>query len=233
MGLELPRETVLALDNVRLELPIAGAGSRALAAFLDYLIVIVTSILWAAACGGLVVWLRLGFAWFVALFLVGSFLIDYGYFATSEAVTGGRTFGKWAIDLKVVSRDGGKPGTAAFLLRNAVRTVDLLVGIPLMATDPLARRLGDRLAWTVVVHGHPRHEADLALSRVPRGWGGPEVALLEEFLRRERDLEPARRAALAARFLAWIERDDPGLLEGVERGADDAWTLRSAVGLGG
>ena len=31
--------TVLALDNVPLELPIAGAGTRALAAFLDYLLV--------------------------------------------------------------------------------------------------------------------------------------------------------------------------------------------------
>jgi hypothetical protein len=35
----LPEESVLALDNVRVDLPVAGAGSRALAAFLDYLIV--------------------------------------------------------------------------------------------------------------------------------------------------------------------------------------------------
>ena len=34
---DIRRESILGLDNIRLDLPVAGLGSRTLAAFLDYL----------------------------------------------------------------------------------------------------------------------------------------------------------------------------------------------------
>src|SRR4026209_2410269 len=76
--------TVLGLDNIPLELPIAGAGSRALSGFLDYLIVAILTFAWGAAC------LAVSFAqprlgwWMLALFIVGFFLAEYGYFAGVE-----------------------------------------------------------------------------------------------------------------------------------------------------
>jgi hypothetical protein len=64
--------TVLGLDNIPLELPVAGAGSRALSAALDYLIVGILVVRWGSGCLALGVMGRLGW-WAVAAFLIGFF----------------------------------------------------------------------------------------------------------------------------------------------------------------
>ncbi len=221
-------ETVLGLDNVPLELPVAGAGSRSLAAFLDYVLVAVLVVLWGLACLGLAVWAR-GLGWWVfALFVLGLFLVEYGYFAGFEVLRGGQTFGKWALDLRVVTREGARAGTGALLVRNAVRTVDLLVGIPLMVTDPLARRLGDRLAGTLVVHVHPG-TPEVVLRRTPLGWDAQETTLLETFLRRAGDMEAPRAQALAETLLECMVRDDPVLGSVVDRALPPVEALRRAL----
>lgn len=226
---ERPGEaTVLALDNVPLDLPVAGAATRALAALLDYLIIAVLAVLFLFGTFALSVVARPSGGWVMALILIGLFAIDTGYFAGVELASGGSTFGKWALGLRVVMQHGGRPGAVALLVRNVLRSVDLLVGVPLMAGDPLARRLGDRLAGTLVV----RNEAladDVVLARVPRGWGAREVALVESFLRRAPELEPPRAEALARGLLASVERDDPALLAGLPQD-DPVATLRRALG---
>jgi uncharacterized RDD family membrane protein YckC len=220
--------TVLGLDNIPIELPIAGAGSRALAAFLDYLLVGVLIVAWgAAAIAVFTMRSQLG-GWVLAAFLLGMFLIEYGYFAGMEVLRDGQTFGKWAIGLRVVTRDGARAGTAALLIRNAVRTVDLVVGVPLMATDTLARRLGDRLAGTIVIHTHATAK-EVVLYRTPQGWSTQEAALLETFLRRASDLEGWRADRLAAQFLQVIERDDPALYARIDHGRGPVEALRHAV----
>jgi uncharacterized RDD family membrane protein YckC len=224
-------ETVFGIDNVPLELPIAGAGTRVLAGFLDYLLVLLAVILWGGACVAIYVTLKIG-AWAFGLFLLGLFVIEYGYFAISEAVSGGRTFGKWALDMEVVMRHGGRPSTGALLLRNAVRFVDLWVGVPLMASDALARRLGDRLAGTLVVQ-RPAAVQETIVPRVPRGWGAREVALLESFLHRAPEFEPDTRERIAGRLLAWIHRDDPALLDGADVAQGRAALLRRVLGVEG
>jgi uncharacterized RDD family membrane protein YckC len=223
-------EAVLGLDNVRLELPVASVGTRSLAAAIDYLLVALGFLLWSLVWFGASRWLGLGFGWTLAGVIVGGFLLDYGYFAGAELASRGRTFGKWALDLLVVSRQGGRPGTSALLVRNVVRLADLLVGVPLMASDPLARRLGDRLAGTLVVQGGSRAGV-LAARRVPRGWGAREVGLLEGLLQREAELDPGRRDRIARGILGLIERDDPAFLAGLPSEDDAVATLRRAAGL--
>jgi uncharacterized RDD family membrane protein YckC len=203
------RESILGLDNIRLELPIAGVGSRTLAGFLDYLVLFALLILW------LIVW-GASFAgaggWAFAVAAAGVFLLEWGYFAVSEIASGGRTLGKKVVKLRVITAEGGTPRPGALLARNLVRSLDLLFGIPLMAIDPLARRLGDRLAGTLVVHER-RREAMPLIGRVPAGWGPREVAAVEAFLVRGRGLDdPARTAAMAERILASLRRDAPELL---------------------
>ena len=221
-------EAILGLDNVRLELPIAGAGSRVLAGVIDYLVVGVLSAL--LVIGAVAVGIFTGGHWWVvALILVGLFAIDYGYFAGMELATGGRTLGKMALDLMVLDRKGGRAAPAAFLIRNCVRMADMLIGVPMMAADPLARRLGDRLAGTVVVHGRAAEVANVVLRRMPRGWSGQNVALLEDFLRRSPDLEGWRAEQIARRLLAAIERDDPEMLAGIPPGPEAVERLRRAV----
>jgi uncharacterized RDD family membrane protein YckC len=224
---EPAHETLFALDNIPLDLPIARAASRVLSGFLDYLVLIVLTLLWILALTFLQGLFKWRATWMFALFIFGYFLLEYGYFAAVEVATGGRSFGKWTMGLAVVTRRGGRPPATALLLRNAVRSVDLLVGIPLMLLDPLSRRLGDRLAGTLVVH--VRRSEEWVLHRVPRGWGARELAILESFLRRAPDLEPERSQRMAHRLLACIERDDPDLLRGAPAVGDPVERLRQAL----
>jgi uncharacterized RDD family membrane protein YckC len=225
---DAPPETVLGLDNVPLELPIAGAGSRALAAFLDYLLVGIAVVIWGAFCLGAFGIARRGGWWMLAAFLIGFFVLEYGYFAGVEVAREGQTFGKWALGLRVVTREGARAGTGALLVRNAVRTVDLVVGVPLMAADPLARRLGDRLAGTVVVHTEAAAR-ETVLHRTPRGWNAEQTALLETFLRRAGDLEAWRAERLARQLLERIERDDPALASQIDRDLAPVEALRRVL----
>jgi len=226
---DAPEGRILGLDNIPLDLPLAGAGSRSLAAFLDYIVLAVVLFVFVVGGSFFAFFARPRGTWWIAFLILGLFLIEYGYFAGTEALTGGRTFGKRTLGLRVVTDSGGRPATGAYLIRNAVRTVDLLVGVPLMALDPKSRRLGDRLAGTLVVHERAEAELDVVLGRVPRSWGAREVAVLESFLLRASDLEPARAEALARELLAVIERDDPTFFDGVARDQDALMVLRTAV----
>lgn len=219
---------VLGLDNILLDLPIAGLGSRVLAAALDYLIVMILMLTGALAAVALIASLDLGVAWGVALVVVVLFAVEYGYFIGFEVLTHGRTPGKRAVHLRVVGRTGGTPSAGALTVRNLVRTVDLFAGVPLIATDPLARRLGDRLATTLVVHDRPP-ETEVVLGAVPEGWGAKEVAVVESFLRRSEELQVGRRRHLARRILALLERDAPELAAEVEGYSDPDLALRRAL----
>jgi uncharacterized RDD family membrane protein YckC len=207
---EMAADRVLAIDNVPLALPIAGAGTRSLAASIDYLIVSVLALLIIVACFVAGAALGLTSLWWLAVLLLALFALEYGYFAVSEIVMSGQTVGKRAVGLRVVGLQGSRPGNAALLLRNAVRNVDLLIGVPMMAIDPLSRRLGDRLAGTLVVR---TRRGDAALvHRVPKGWGARQIEVLEGFLRRCDELEPERAERLARALIATIEKDDPEFL---------------------
>lgn len=219
------RESILGLDNIRLELPIAGVGSRTLAVMLDYLILMVLVIAW------FLVWVTVFSRWgpsTLAVLGVGAFLLEWGYFAGSEIATGGHTLGKKAVKLRVITAEGGTPGAGALLARNLVRTLDLVFGVPLMAIDPLSRRLGDRLAGTLVVHER-RPEATPLLGRIPPGWGPREVAAVESFLSRARGMDDtARTYAMADRILQRLGRDAPELVAGLDR-RDPIAALRRAL----
>lgn len=224
--MEPQRESILGLDNIRLDLPVASAGSRALAAALDYLILFVVIVVWLLFCVlVLSAWLAGG--WALGVALVGMLLLEWGYFAGLEVAFGGRTAGKRALGLRVVTAEGASAGAAALLIRNLVRLVDLVVGLPLVVLDPLGRRLGDRLAGTLVVHDR-RRGAGVLLGRVPPGWGVGEVSTLEAFLARAGEIERERAHLMARRLLGRVERDAPEWLAGVDR-ADPVAALRRAL----
>jgi len=223
---DLDRESILALDNIRLSLPVAGVGSRCLAGLVDGGGVFVLLVVWLLLCSVLALFVSGG--WGLAVGVAGIFLIEWGYFAGIEIATGGRTLGKMAMRLRVVTAEGSAAGASALLVRNLVRDIDYLVGVPLMAIDPLARRLGDRLAGTLVVHDRRRIPATL-LGRVPPGWGAREVSIAESFLARAAGLRDAgARDDMARRLLARVERDSPELLAGVDR-RDPVRALRLAL----
>jgi uncharacterized RDD family membrane protein YckC len=226
---DLDRESILALDNIRVELPVAGVGSRCLAGLIDACAVAVLLVLWLLFCW--VLRTAVGGGWGFAAATAGIFLVEWGYFAGMEIATGGRTLGKRALRLRVVTAEGARAGAGALLVRNLLREIDYLVGVPLMASDPLARRCGDRLAGTLVVHEEGRREV-LMLGRVPPGWAAREVAVVESFLARAGELhDAAARDEMARRLLARVERDAPELLAGFDRStvADPVRALRRAL----
>lgn len=211
---DLDRESILALDNIRLDLPVASAGSRGLAALVDYFFVFWLIVVTLALCAALTLWSR---GWAVAAMVACVFLVEWGYFAVLEVTTRGRTLGKMALDLRVVSADGSQAGAGSLVLRNLVRDLDLLAGLPLMLFDPLARRLGDRLAGTLVVHDR-RREPRTVLHRVPAGWSAREVAVAERFVARAAGLhDPFARDEMAGRLLALVARDAPDQVAGLDR----------------
>lgn len=224
---ELERESILGLDNIRLDLPIASVGSRSLAAFLDYALLLVVQIGWTLAV--LVLEALPGRSSAFALVIAGWFVLEWGWFAGWEIATGGRTPGKMALKVRVVTAEGGTPGAGMLLARNVPRSLDLLVGVPLMAFDPLARRLGDRLAGTLVIHGR-RKARRRSVGRVPPGWGAREVAVVEAFLARQEEMADVSRTwEMARRILQRVERDAPSFLEGLDTVKDPVGSLRRAL----
>lgn len=226
---EARRDSILGLDNIRLDLPVAGLGSRSLAVLLDYLVLAVVIVAWVFV-GGLA--LAVVSPDLAAIFMVSSlFLLQWGYFAIQEIVTRGRTLGKRVMGLRVVTAEGGTPGPGALLIRNLVKSLDIVFGVPLMAIDPLSRRLGDRLAGTLVVHERAREEtASPLFGRVPPGWSARELVAVESFLSRARSLEDVAAVyEMADRILLRIRRDAPDLLAGVDTRTDPVAAIRQAL----
>jgi hypothetical protein len=94
-----------------------------------------------------------------------------------------------ALGLKVVAADGAPVGWRASFTRNLLRSVDMLpfgyaVGLVACLADPAARRLGDMVARTLVVHLPDDAEATAT----------PAVAALPP----RTPLQPAEQAAIVA-----------------------------------
>lgn len=224
---EIRRESILGLDNIRLDLPVAGLGSRSLAAFLDYIGLGLVAVFWVVAAALVTQWVAPGST--AVLVIAGLFLVEWGYFALQEILGGGRTLGKRLLKLRVVTAEGGAAAAGPLLIRNLVRDVDLFCGPLLMALDPLSRRLGDRLAGTLVVHDRERETAPV-LGRVPPGWSARELAAVETLLSRAETLGDSGVAReMAERVVERIRRDAPELLAGVDPGADPLAAIRQAL----
>lgn len=210
-------EELLSLDNVSLRLPIAGVATRGLAFAIDTLILSVLSMLIVFGGFSFFALFQKAGAWLAAGVILILFLIQWGYFAVSEILMQGRTPGKAALKLRVVTTEGGLPATSALTLRNLLLLIpDLFIGVFLMAADPLARRVGDRVAGTLVIRENP-DTSPLYLTRIPPGWGGEKVAVVEAYLERAAILEFEVSWEIGMRILRWLEGEAPDLLEGVER----------------
>lgn len=205
-------------EAVTVHYPLAGIGSRGLAAILDLLVL--AGLLLAEAVGlGLVIYfgMRLfdaqfafGFlTWGLAVLAVMLFVTYWGYYIFGEVARNGRTLGKRVMRLRVVREDGSRVGTTDSIVRNIVRIIDIMpgtyaVGIASMVFSRKAQRLGDMAAGTVVVI-----EPDVA--RFDPGVGDDRVELAIDYLRRRAELTPAARDQVGRALLATFgEEPAPG-----------------------
>lgn len=124
---------LLTPEGVKIPFAVASIGDRLGAFLLDFLLVIVALV---------VVWIIAGLAFTAertigvgagvfSLALIANFFLRNGYFIFCEIHLGGRTLGKWAVGLRVISRDGGPLSAEAVIARNLTR--DLEFYMPLSA----------------------------------------------------------------------------------------------------
>lgn len=196
-------------EHVRFRYRVAGPVRRMLAYLLDLLIragvLLVLGLIIAIAMGG-------GDA-VSGILLICAFILEWGYYVFFETTGDGRSPGKRALSLRVVKEGGYPIGFIDSVLRNLLRGADFLpvgylIGLFAMGADSRFRRLGDRVAGTmVVVEERSRVAAPLTLNPPPTAaelealpqrppltaW---ERETLELYLRRV-DLTAARREELA------------------------------------
>lgn len=91
------------------------------------------------------------------LMMIAMFLVYWGYPIAFELLNHGQTIGKKVMGLRVIRDTGAPVGWIPSITRNLMRTVDMfpaLYGFGLASTlvDRHARRLGDIVAGTLVVH---------------------------------------------------------------------------------
>jgi uncharacterized RDD family membrane protein YckC len=186
-------------EGVDLRLPAAGPVPRAVAWAIDL------GIRGSLLMAGTVLFGALGNVG-AGFYLLALFLVFWGYPIACEAMLGGQTPGKRAMDLKVVAIDGAPAGWLAVLVRNLLRVVDMLpfgyaTGLVASLADPWGRRLGDLVAGTLVVHA-PRERpvaapAGEALHVPAVVLQPPEQAAIIAFAERAPQLTEERQAELA------------------------------------
>ncbi|MDQ2960936.1 MAG: RDD family protein [Candidatus Dormibacteraeota bacterium] len=203
-------------DNVGIGYDIAGLGSRLTAQLIDSAIIGAVVLVVAALVVGAVNPADPNAAALTGLAVGGVTLFVYvAYFLVCEVATGGRSPGKSAMRLRVISVDGSSPTTAQLFLRNVARVVDVLflgVGVVVMFFNRQSRRLGDLLGGTVVVHVRPPVTLAAAVTMAPvmlrtpdagpaidgiDRLGERELSAIRTFLTRP-GLEPPLRARLAS-----------------------------------
>jgi uncharacterized RDD family membrane protein YckC len=217
---------IMTPEQVAITLPLAGVGTRLLAALLDALVmvaVILAALIAIAFLGSAIALQPRGVAAgsvlgaFTLLFLFG---FVFAYYAGLELLWDGQTVGKRALKLRVLRDDGTPVDAASVLARTVVRLVDFLpvgylVGLVSMVADGRARRLGDIVGGTIVVREWDSAPTlrEIAIGAEPAAWGPPapgqeapvylltadELAAAREFLRRAASFPPPERAALAWR----------------------------------
>lgn len=204
-------------EQVQLEMPLAGIGSRFMAIFVDsliqFVVVIFLFLIFAILGIGVASLPELG-KWAVAIYIFAFFLLYWGYFAIFEALWKGQTPGKRHAAIKVI-RDSGRDITAKeAIARNLLRSVDLLpgmyaVGILAIFLSPQKKRLGDYVAGTVVVHDRQPEESqpfwntrDDDTTTFPgiENVAPEEIQMIETFLLRRLDLPPSVRQQSARRI---------------------------------
>ncbi|MBX3230869.1 MAG: RDD family protein [Labilithrix sp.] len=221
---EAPLDTDVAIEtpeHIVFHYRIAGPARRAVGHVLDlllcYLVVaVLTLVVVLATVGGAIdkgdvsAAAKAGFG----LILVALFLAQWAYFLVWEGALG-RSPGKMAVGLRVVTTSGRPIGWRAAALRNLLRAADLLpigyvAGLASMTLSSRFQRLGDLVAGTMVVAPTiaratkplelepPAEPRELATLPDHVTLDADERVAIELFLRRRHALGVARENELAA-----------------------------------
>lgn len=211
---------VVTPEAVVLEFETAGVASRLIGALIDVAIQMTLLFIVFFGVGALEgAGLRLG-GLAVAFVYIALFLVIFGYPTAFETLWRGRTPGKAALGLRVVTVEGGPIRFRHAAIRAILALVDVwatqgVVGVLSILLTRRNQRLGDLVAGTLVLRertgagrqravrftappGLEPYVATLDVTRI----GNADYQTVRAFLLRAPTLPPAARADLAAR-IAW------------------------------
>ncbi|MEO6126129.1 MAG: RDD family protein [Ilumatobacteraceae bacterium] len=210
-------EGIITPEAVVLELDTAGIASRLFSGVIDalaqaalYLALLVIALLVMNVAGSASAQVQ------QAVFAILLFVVIFGYPLVSEMVSRGRTLGKAAMGLRVVTIEGAPIRFRHAALRAMGGLVDKwippggLVGIFFVLGTPNRQRIGDLLAGTIVIRDPDRTALPSGIwFPVPAGFEGYAASIdptaftvdqhtvVRSYLLRIRELTPAARYAVA------------------------------------
>lgn len=207
------QEPVVTGDAVVLDVQIAHLPVRALSALIDVTVVligyVIGVVLWAATLT------QFDSALSAAILIIFTVVTVLGYPIAFETATRGRSLGKMALGLRVVSDDGGPERFRQAVFRSLAGFVEIwgLSGGPAVICSlisPTGKRIGDVFAGTVVISERaprltpppvmPPQLAWWAFSLQLSGLGAEQADLARQFLSRASQLDPAMRDQMAYRI---------------------------------
>ena len=148
------QQPVVTGDAVVLDVQVAQLPVRALSILIDIVVIFVLYVvgvmLWATTLA------QFDSAFSAAVLIIFSVLALVGYPVIFETATRGRTLGKMALGLRVVSDDGGPERFRQALFRALAGVIEIwmLTGGPAVICSlisPKGKRIGDIFAGTLVI----------------------------------------------------------------------------------
>jgi len=208
-----PQEPVVTGDAVVLDVQIAQLPVRALSAMIDctvmFIAYIIGVLLWATTLT------QFDTALSGAVLIIFTVLTLVGYPLGFETATRGRSLGKMALGLRVVSEDGGPERSRQALFRALAAVIEIWIfaGGPAVICSllsPKGKRIGDVFAGTVVISERaprltpppqmPPQLAWWASSLQLSGLGADQAELARQFLSRASQLDTRVRDQIAFRI---------------------------------
>ena len=207
------QEPVVTGDAVVLDVQIAQLPVRALSAMIDIIVVFIAYLigvlLWASTLS------HFDDALSAAVLIIFTVVSLVGYPIAFETATRGRSLGKMALGLRVVSEDGGPERFRQALFRALAGVIEIWIfaGGPAVicsVLSPKGKRIGDIFAGTVVISERaprlsapppmPPQLAWWASSLQLSGLGPGQAELARQFLSRASQLDASIREQMGYRI---------------------------------
>ena len=200
-------------EAVLLDFEVAGLASRMMSRLIDCLVLFAG--FWALSIGINFIQISAGDTAAIVFVVVGLSLLFFGYPIVAELRMQGRTFGRRALGLRVVTNEGGPIRARHAVVRSLFQLIDLPFGIGVLVgvLTPRTQRFGDLAAGTFVVR-EPKLTAATSAVVFPSPPGyvdyidrldvatvtTAQYELLRSFLLRVLDFDMATRGRLAERL---------------------------------
>ncbi len=204
-------------EAVLLEFDTAGAGSRAAGELLDVALQFFVLSLVAGAAAAADSYVGHTAAAVIALIMV--LLVLVGYPVAAETLWNGRTLGKAALGLRVVTVEGGPVRFRHSAIRGIVGLFEIYVTLGSVALFTIIfsrrdQRVGDHMAGTIILRERaaPSHQAMAVTFPTPYGMEGyvasldvvaltrEQYGVIRSFLLRVLDLSPQARWSVAVKL---------------------------------